>query len=98
MPAKRDLQSRYAQEKPAPVVVHRLRTEDEMRKALALVESKKELLRIHADDDHDVVLQDVVTELLALRRIVTTFTIQVGTASQEASTAMKNMLNSLLQG
>lgn len=86
-----NLTTRYEQEKPVPVIQHRKRTEAEMRKALAIIESKKECLRINPDDDHDVVLSDAVTELLAMRDIMIVLMQRLDSAHQEAESSIKNM-------
>jgi hypothetical protein len=70
---------------------HKRRTEEEMRVALAILESKKEQLRIHSDDEHDVVLADAVAELLALRQISVRLIQHIDSAYQEANAALKNI-------
>src|SRR5260221_14785037 len=48
---------------------HKLRTLDEMTKALTVVEQHKYTLHVNADDEHIYVLADVITELLATRQV-----------------------------
>jgi len=65
---KNDLKSRSSLEKPVPKPVHhKRRTEDELRKALRDYAEGKPLLR---DDEREVTLEDGITELIELRRIL----------------------------
>ena len=71
---------------------HRRRTEDEMRKALAIVEAHKDTLHVNADDEHVDVFADAVTELLATRHIITTLMQRIETMQQEARADLKSMM------
>jgi hypothetical protein len=71
---------------------HKRRTEDELRKALAIVESHKDTLHVNADDEHVDVLADAVTELLATRQIIVKLMQQIGTMEQEAYASLKSIV------
>lgn len=71
---------------------HRRRTEDELRKALAIVEAHKDVLHVNPDDEHVDVLVDAVTELLATRHIITTLMQRIETMQQEAKADLKSMM------
>ena len=71
---------------------HRRRTEDEMRKALAIIEAHKDVLYVNPDDEHVTVLEDAVTELLATRHIITMLMQRIETMQQEAKADLKRML------
>jgi len=65
---KNDLKSRSSLEKPVPKPVHhKRRTEDELRKALCDYVLGRPVLR---DDEREETLEDGITELIELRRIL----------------------------
>ncbi len=65
-----------------------------MLKALSVIEGKRAVLHVNADDEHVDVLADVVAELLALRGITTKLVQVVSIAQQEATTMLKNLFSS----
>ena len=71
---------------------HKLRTSDEMSKALTVIVQHKDVLHVNADDEHVYVLADVVTELLATRHVVTTLMQRMETMQQEAKASLKNIV------
>ena len=71
---------------------HRRRTEDELLKALAIVESHKDELHVNPDDEHVTVLADAITELLATRHIISQVMQHIGTMQQEANASLKNIM------
>src|SRR5260221_6195665 len=71
---------------------HKLRTSDEMTKALTVIEQHKDVLHVNADDEHVYVLADVVTELLATRHVITTLMQRMETMQQEAKASLKNIV------
>jgi len=71
---------------------HRRRTEDEMTKALTVIEQHKDVLHVNADDEHVYVLADVITELLATRHVVTTLMQGMEAMQQEAKASLKNIV------
>ena len=71
---------------------HKLRTSDEMTKALTVIERHKDVLHVNADDEHVYVLADVVTELLTTRHVVTTLMQRMEAMQQEAKASLKNIM------
>jgi hypothetical protein len=71
--------------------MRRRRTEDELCKALAMVEREKAHLRINADDEHVEVLLDAVSELLTLRKVVTTIMQYMEAARSETQHSLTRM-------
>lgn len=71
---------------------HRRRTEDELRKALATIESHKDVLYVNHDDEHVTVLEDAITELLATRQIILNVMQHIGMMQQEANASLKSMM------
>ena len=71
---------------------HRRRTEDDMTKALAVLEQHKDVLHVNADDEHVYVLGDVVTELLATRHVITALMQRMEAMQQEAKASLKNIV------
>lgn len=59
--------AKVANQKPVPKVHHKRRSEDELRKALRDYADGKPLLR---DDERQETLDDGITELIELRRIL----------------------------
>lgn len=90
MPAKHP-ELKPAGQPATPLKINRHRSEDEMRRALKRVEMVAGDLNVHHDDEHDIVLHDVVYELLEMRRIMMDFVRGVGTAHQEALGAVKDL-------
>lgn len=70
---------------------HRRRTEDELHKALAIVESHKDTLHVNPDDEHVTVLADAITELLATREVLTRYMQDVSSAHNEATAQLKKI-------
>ncbi len=70
---------------------HKRRTEDELHKALAIVERHKDVLHINSDDEHVTVLEDAVTELLATRQVLMKHLQELGQTYQSTNASMKNM-------
>ncbi len=71
---------------------HKLRTSDEMTKALTIIEQHKDILHVNADDEHVYVMSDVVTELLAIRHVITTLMQQMEAMQQEAKASLKTIM------
>ncbi len=71
---------------------HKLRTSDEMTKALTVLEQHKGVLHVNADDEHVYVLADVVTELLATRHVITTLMQRMEAMQQEAKASLKTIV------
>ncbi len=71
---------------------HKLRTADEMTKALTVIVQHKDVLHVNADDEHVYVMSDVVTELLATRHVVTTLMQRMEAMQQEAKASLKNIM------
>jgi hypothetical protein len=70
---------------------HKRRTEDELRKALAIVERHKDVLHINSDDEHVTVLEDAVIELLATRQVLMKHLQELGQTYQSTNASIKNM-------
>ena len=71
---------------------HKRRTEDEMHKALTIIEAHKSVLHVNHDDEHVDVLCDAVSELLATRAILTRLMQDGGSAFQVATLSIKGMM------
>lgn len=88
---KNDLKSRSAfEQKPAPKVLHKRRTEADMRKALADFALGKPRLR---DDEREVILEDAITEVIEMRRILMDMSQRLGLLHVDVTTGMKQILS-----
>lgn len=76
--------------KPAPKVRHKRRTEDDMRKALADFVAGKPRLR---DDERDVILDDAITELIAMRRALMNVTQTLDNLHTDTVTSIRAILS-----
>lgn len=93
----RDFKTREVQEtkvvqeqKPAPKAIHKRRSEDEMRRALADFAAGKPRLR---DDERETILDDAITELIDMRRIMMRVTQTVQALHEETTNDIKKILS-----
>lgn len=88
---RNDLKSRSAlEQKPVQNVQHKRRTEADMRKALADYVTGKPLLR---DDEREVILEDAITEVIEMRKILMDMSQRLGLLHTDVTTGMKNILS-----
>src|SRR5260221_5608197 len=71
---------------------HKLRTSDEMTKALTVIEQHKDVLHVNADDEHVYVLADVVTQVLANLHGVTKLMQGMEAMHQDSQVDVKHIL------
>lgn len=70
---------------------HKRRTQDEMSKALTVITQHQDTLHVNPDDEHVYTVEDVITELLAIRDILTRYMQAVDTAHNEATAQLKKI-------
>lgn len=89
--AKNDLKSRSAlEQKPVLKVQHKRRTEADMRKALADFMAGRPISR---DDEREAVLDDAISEVIEMRRILMDMSQRLGMLHTDVITGMKSILN-----
>lgn len=76
--------------KPEPKVLHKRRSEDEMRRALADYVSGKPRLR---DDEREAILEDTITEVIEMRRILMDVTQRLDGLHADTMTSIRNILS-----
>lgn len=89
--SKNDLKGRSAlEQKPVVKVQHKRRTEADMRKALADFVQGRPVLH---DDERETVLDDAISEVIEMRRIMMDMSQRLGLLHTDVITGMKNILN-----
>lgn len=76
--------------KPEPKVLHKRRSEDEMRRALADYVSGKPMQR---DDFREAILADAITEVIELRRILMDVTARLDALHADTMAGIRSILS-----